>query len=97
MQRCHVTPTCVLQVIEVSRGSTLYRINDPSDAFFVIVEGSVTLFDARDKDESTEGGSMTRSRDGVTGRRGMWCCRLQTRLWRIVGPAERHVRASLVS
>ncbi len=48
---------CAPQVVEVSRGSTLYRINDPSDAFFVIVEGSVTLFDARDKDESTEGGS----------------------------------------
>ncbi|GLI63232.1 hypothetical protein VaNZ11_006121 [Volvox africanus] len=52
-----------VQVIEVPRGGTVYRINDQSDGFYVLVDGWVLLYDVKDKDEAEED-------DGVVDRLG---------------------------
>ncbi|KAG2482880.1 hypothetical protein HYH03_018224 [Edaphochlamys debaryana] len=56
----HSLSTAV-QVVEVPRGCTLYRINDPSDGFYVIVDGRMVLYDVKDKEEAeTDDGVVER-------------------------------------
>ncbi|GIL58172.1 hypothetical protein Vafri_13026 [Volvox africanus] len=52
-----------VQVVEVPRGGTVYRMNDQPDGFYVLVDGWVTLYDVKDKDEAEED-------DGVVDRLG---------------------------
>ncbi|GIM13401.1 hypothetical protein Vretimale_16546 [Volvox reticuliferus] len=52
-----------VQVIEVPRGGTVYRMNDQSDGFYVVVDGRIILYDVKDKDEAEED-------DGVVDRLG---------------------------
>ncbi|KXZ50194.1 hypothetical protein GPECTOR_17g831 [Gonium pectorale] len=56
--------SCAVHVIEVQRGGTVYRINDQSDGFYMVIDGGVILYDVKDKDESEED-------DGVVDRLGL--------------------------
>ncbi|GFR49116.1 hypothetical protein Agub_g10912 [Astrephomene gubernaculifera] len=50
----HALSTAV-QLLEVPRGGTIYRINEPSDGFYIVVDGKVVLYDLRDKEEEEDG------------------------------------------
>lgn len=63
----HALSTAV-QVVEMARGTTIYRLNDPADSFYVVVDGRVVLYDVKDKDEAEEGGAAVAER-----RRGCGC------------------------
>ncbi|KAG2445483.1 hypothetical protein HXX76_000099 [Chlamydomonas incerta] len=58
----HALSTAV-QVVEVPRNGTVYRLNDPSDGFYVVVDGRVVLYDVKDREEAEDD-------DGVVDRLG---------------------------
>ncbi|EFJ50040.1 hypothetical protein VOLCADRAFT_103990 [Volvox carteri f. nagariensis] len=62
----HALSTSV-QVVEVARGGTVYRMNDQPDGFYVVVDGRIILYDVKDKDEAEED-------DGVVERLGRLDC-----------------------
>lgn len=43
--------------LEAGRGQNIYKVNDAADGYYILVEGSVTLYDVRDKDDPGEGES----------------------------------------